>query len=57
MKIRQRDDDLIPWMEIFVSASTVEMIIEGNTMERHPVGSGVLQGSDMSPILFAMYMS
>jgi len=33
------------------------MIIEGNTMERHPVEVGILQGSPVSPILFAIYSS
>jgi len=35
----------------------VEMIIEGNAMERHPVEAGVPQGSPVSPILFAIYTS
>jgi len=33
------------------------MIIEGNAMERHPGEACVLQGSPMSPILFAIYTS
>jgi hypothetical protein len=33
------------------------MVIEGNAMERHPVEAGVLQGSLVSPILFAIYTS
>jgi hypothetical protein len=35
----------------------VEMIIEGNTVERHPVEAGVPQRSPVSPILFAIYTS
>jgi len=57
MKVRQMDGDLIRWMESFLSERTLEMIIEGNAMERHPVGAGVLQGSPVSPILFAIYTS
>ena len=57
MKVRQMDGDLIRWTESFLSASPMEMIIEGNTMERHPVDAGVPQGSPVSPILFAMYTS
>jgi len=33
----------------------MEIIIEGNVMERHPVEAGVPQGSPVSLILFAIY--
>jgi len=48
------DGDLVQWTESFPSQRTVEMIIKGNTMERHPVEAGVPQGSPVSPILFAI---
>jgi len=57
MKAKHIDGDLIRWTESFLPESTVEMIIEGNTMTRHPVEAGVLQGSPTSPILFAIYTS
>jgi hypothetical protein len=57
MKVRQMDGDLIRWTESFLLEKTVEMIIEGNAMERHPVEAGVPQGSLVSPILFAIYTS
>jgi hypothetical protein len=57
MKVRQMDGDLIRWMESFLSERTVEMVIEGNATERHPVEAGVPQGSFVSPILFAIYTS
>jgi hypothetical protein len=57
MKVRQMDGDLICWTESFLSERAVEMIIEGNAMERHPVERGVPQGSSVSPILFAIYTS
>jgi hypothetical protein len=57
MKVRQMDGDLIRWTESFLSERAVEMIIEGNAMERHPVEAGVPQGSPVSPILFAIYTS
>jgi len=55
MKVRQIDGDHIRWTESFLSPRTVETIIDGNTMERHPVDAGVPLGSPRSPILFAMY--
>jgi len=57
MKVSQMDGDLIRWMESFLSERMVEMIIEGNAMERHPVEAGVPQGSPVSLILFAIYTS
>ena len=57
MKVRQIDGDLIRWTESFLSARTVEMIIEGNAMVSHPVEAGVPQGSPVSPILFAISTS
>jgi hypothetical protein len=57
MKTRQMDGDHIRWTESFLSDKAVEMIIEGNAMERHPVEAGVPQASPVSPILFAIYTS
>jgi len=57
MKVRQMDGDLVRWTESFPSERTVEMIIQGNAMERYPVEAGVPQGSPVSPILFAIYTS
>jgi len=57
MKVRQMDGDLIWWKGTFLSDSTVEMIMEGNGMERHPVEAGVPQGSPVSPIFFAIFTS
>jgi len=51
------DGDLVQWTERFQSERTVKMIIKCNAMERHPVQAGVLQGSPMSPILFAISAS
>jgi hypothetical protein len=57
MKAKHIEGDLIRWTESFRSTRTVEMIIEGNAMTRHPVEAGVPQGSPVSPILFAIYTS
>jgi len=57
MKVRQMDGDLIWWTESFLSERMVEMRIEGNNMERHPVEAGVLQGWPVSPIILSIYTS
>jgi len=48
------DGDHIRWTESFLSDTPVEMIIQGNAMERHPVEAGVPLRSPVSPILFAI---
>jgi hypothetical protein len=57
MKVRQMDGDLIHWTESFLSDRAVEMVIEANAMETHPVEAGLAQGSPVTPILFAIYTS
>jgi len=57
MKAKHIDGDHIRWTESYLSERTVEMIMEGNAMTRHPVEAGVPQGSPVSPILFAIYTS
>jgi len=42
-------------MASFLTDRTVDMVLEGNMMESHPVESGIPQGSLVSPILFAIY--
>jgi len=55
MKAKQIDGDLIRWTERFLSDRTVEMGIEGNVLQSHPVEAGVPQSSPVSPILFAIH--
>jgi len=57
MKVTKMDGDLIHWTASFLLERTVEMIIEGNAMERDRVEAGVPQASPVSPILFAIYTS
>ena len=57
MKVREMDGDLVRWTESFLLERMVEMIIEGNAMDRHPVEAGVPQDSPVSPVLFAIYTS
>jgi hypothetical protein len=51
------DRDLIQSAVSFLSNQTIEMIIEGNVMQRCPVEAEIPQGSPVFPILFAMYTS
>jgi hypothetical protein len=55
MKAKRIDGDLIRWTESFLSDRTVEMVIEGNVLQSHPVEAAVPQGSPVSPILFAIH--
>jgi len=57
MRGKGMDRDLIRWTASFFSDGTVEMEIESNVVERHPVEAGIPQGSPGSPILFAIYTS
>jgi len=56
-KVRLMDGELRWWTESCLSERMLEIIIEGIAMERHAVEAGVLQGSPMSSILFAIYTS
>jgi len=47
----------IRWTASFLSDRTIEMVIEGNVMERRPVEAGIRPCSPVSPILFAIYTS
>jgi len=55
MKVMRIDGDLIRWTESFLSDRTVEMVIEGNVLQSHPVEAGIPQGSPVSQILFTIY--
>jgi len=55
MKSKRIDGDLIRWTKSFLSERTVEMVIEGNVLQSHPMEAGVPQGSPVSPILFAIH--
>jgi hypothetical protein len=44
MKSKKIDGDRIRWTESFVSERTVEMVIEGNNFQSHPMEAGVPQG-------------
>lgn len=46
--------DLIRWKARFLTDQRVEMVIEGNVMQRHLVEAGIPKGSPMSPIVIAI---
>jgi hypothetical protein len=57
MKAMNIDGELIRWKERVLSNRIVEILIEGNTMTRHPVEAGAPQGSPVPRILFVIYAS
>jgi len=57
IKVRRMDEDLILWTKRFGWEKMVALIIEGNSMERHPVQPRVPQGSAVSQNLFVVYTS
>jgi hypothetical protein len=57
MKVRQMYADLIRWMGSFLSERMVEIVFQGNSMERHPGEAGVPQGSPLWLILWGIYTS
>jgi len=57
MQAKWIDGDLIQWTESFQSDRTVEMLIQGNVLQGHPVEAGIPQGSPVSPILFAIHLA
>ena len=56
MKDKKIDGELIRWTESFLSDWMVEMVIEGNLLQSHPVEAGVPQGSSVLPILLMIRM-
>jgi len=49
------DGDLIQWTARCLTDHRVEMVIEGNIVERHRVKAGIPQGTQESPILFPIF--
>jgi hypothetical protein len=57
MSGKEMDGDLICWTASFLSDPMVNMVTEGNVMERHPLEAGIPQVSPVFPIVFAIYTS
>lgn len=51
------DGDLIRWTQSFLTDRKVQLIIDNTQCPTQPINSGVPQGSPVSPILFAIYLS
>jgi hypothetical protein len=57
MVAKTLDGDLIEWTEHFVTNRTVQITVDGYDGEVSPVHTGIPQGSPVSSILFAIYIS
>lgn len=57
MRELEVDEDLIRWVQSFLTDRRVQLIIDGHHGAEHSVQSGIPQGSPVSPILFAIYLS
>jgi hypothetical protein len=57
MRDKGRNGDLTQWTARFLPDRTVKIVIEGDVMERDRVEPDIPQGSPVTPILFAIYIS
>jgi ribonuclease HI len=51
------DGDLIRWTQSFMTERSVQLVLDGFTCTDQIVNSGLPQGSPVSPVLFAIYLS
>jgi hypothetical protein len=57
MFAKKLDGDLIEWTEDVLTNRAVQITVDGYDGEVSPVNMGIPQGSPVSPILFAIYLS
>jgi retron-type reverse transcriptase len=57
MIAKKLDGDLIEWTEDFMTNRTVQITVDGFDGEVAHINTGIPQGSPVSPILFAIYLS
>lgn len=57
MEELEMDPQPIQWTDNFITGRTVSLVINGHEGAMEPRSTGILQGSPVSPILFAIYIS
>jgi hypothetical protein len=57
MQVAHLDENLVEWVDSFISDRLVEIIIAGEVGEAIATNIGLLQGSPVSPILFLIYIT
>jgi hypothetical protein len=51
------ESNLVRWVDSFLQNRRIRMVIDGCELEEREVRTGIPQGSPVSPILFAIYLS
>jgi retron-type reverse transcriptase len=57
MVAKDLDGDLIEWTEDFMTKRTMQITVDGFDGEASEINTRIPQGSPVSPILFAIYLS
>lgn len=57
IKAIETDSDLLRWTDLFMSEKMVSLVIHSHQLKEVEMGTGVLQGSSVSPILFLAHLS
>jgi hypothetical protein len=57
MRVAYLDENLVEWVDSFMSNRLVEIIIAGDVGEAIATNTGLPQGSPVSPILFLIYIA
>lgn len=57
MEMKDVEGNIISWVQSFLTDRRLQLVIDGHTGDTRPIQTGVPQGSPVSPILFAIYLS